>query len=583
MSFTPQVITGTSADGEYIYYNATVVNNSVSTDQRLLDPELVFQDTRQNPIIRDSSKYVMSVDGFKLDGPQKNFPLWIPQIQPGVNLPLSLRVTATSGTGLVQTYTTSTAHGAVAGDYVTITGASPTAGYNAVVAQISATPTPTTFEIAGPENGPSSTAVVTFLGSTRGTVPDVDVSIYTVTFAVFLQGLTGGVPDPTSGIQNGTWVSCTVPLSWIPENYLRNTAPRPRTATPRQEETSYYYGYSYDHFVNLLNNALSTAWRDVIYKATQVWGALGTPVGAPGTVCPFFEYDPTTGLFALCQDAQTSYLPYGTPARSDTQVYSASQGVSDALCPFTEFGPSTAAGYQVGEFSYVGMNSNLEGLMTNFDTFYYGYNNGIIRNTSGGIAQGYSYTENNSTAFPPATVDPLFTSGTVYLPEFYFNVVPQPSQPDSVFVLGPPYKDPTNAATPVYIRDIQNYKSTGSLWSPIASIVLVTGTLPVRFEYTASPVELGTGNVGGTTATSGASQRVLLEVALDELTADGWRGALNYKPQVPLFSALDPVHDGITNLDVRVCWRSRLTNSLIPVKMYNSSNFTMRLRFVRKS
>lgn len=493
MSFTPQVVTGSSADGEYIYYNATVVNNTVTTDQRAEDPELVFQDTRQNPILKDSSKYVLSVDGFTLDGPQKNFPLWIPQIQPGT---------------------------------------------------------------------------------------DIDLTIYTVTFGVFLQGLTGGgAPNPAGGIQNGTWVQATIPLTWIPENYLKRTAPIPTTAFPRQQETSYYFGYSYDHFVNLLNNALSAAWRDVIQKTKSIgaWTAAGA-----GTQCPFFEFNPETGLFALCQDAQTSFLPFGTPARGPTEVYSVGQGISDALCPFTPFGPSTAANYITGEFSYVGMNANLEGLMTNFDTFYYGYRNGVLLNTAGGMAQGYSYTETQSQAVAPSAVVWSALS-TVYLPEFFFNTIPNPSRPDSVFVLPPPYASPTNAVTPTYIRDIQNYVSTGSLWSPIASLVLVTGTLPVRFEYNAAPVDLGNSNVGGTTASTGASQRVLLEVPINALTADMWRGFIDYKPLVPLFSSLDPVHDGITNLDVRLCWRSRLTNSLIPVKMYNSSNFTLRLRFVRRA
>lgn len=589
MSFTPQVITGTSADGDYVYYNATVVNNTVATDQRGQDPELVFQDTRQNPIIKDSARYVMSVDGFSLDGPQKNFPLWVPQIQPGRYAPLSLNIISTSGDGTEQTYNTASAHGVSPGDLVVITQSTPTAGYNVPqvgnpYVVVNSTPSPTSFTVLGTETGASSTATAVFPFNFT-TTPDVDVSIYTVTFGVFLQGLSGGSPDPNGGIRNGSWVQATIPLSWIPENYLRNTAPRPRTATPRQEETPYYYGYSYSHFVNLLNNALSAAWRDVIYWATFYWNdEFG--VGAPGTQCPFFEYNAETGLFTLCQDAQTSYLPYGTLPRTDTQTYSVTQGVSDALCPFTGFGASTATGYQVGEFSYVGMNANLEGLLANFDLFYYGTNNGVLRNTAGGVAQGWNYTELTSTTLPPAGVYWNYSSGgalaTNYLPEFFFNVLPNPARPDSTFVLNPPYKDPTNSITPVYIRSYQNYKSTGSLWSPIASLVLVTGTLPVRFEYNASPIDVGDSNVGGTTQVSGASQRVMLEVALDELTADGWRGAITYKPQIPLFSALDPVHDGIQSIDVRLCWRSRLTNSLIPVRMYNSSNFTIRLRFVKK-
>jgi hypothetical protein len=499
MSFVPQVITGASADGDYVYYNATVVNNSVTLDQRKDDPELVFQDTRQKPIVKDSSKYCVSVDSFTLNGPQKNFPLYIPQIVPGT---------------------------------------------------------------------------------------DIDLTIYSITFGVYLQNTSGGTPDPTGGVQSGTWVQATIPITWIPENYLSRTAPVPTTAFPRQQETPYYYGYSYDHFVNILNNALTAAWRDVIFQTTQIsaYGGGGGPT-YPGanTKCPFFEFNPETGLFALCQDAQTSFLPFGTVARTASQVYNANQGVSDQLAPFTPFGPSTTANYITGEFSYVGMNGNLEGLLSNFDTFYYGFRNGSIRDgTTGAFATGYSYTETTSQAIAPSAVT-WSGPGLVLLPEFFFNTVPVPSRPGSIFVLPPPYSDPTNAVTPTYIRDIQNSISTGTLWSPIASLVLVTSTLPVRFENNASPVELGQGNVGGTTQTSGATQKVLLETPMNCLTADMWRGFLDYKPLVPLFSSLDPVQDGITAVDVRVCWRSRLTNSLIPVKMYNSSNFTIRLRFVKKA
>lgn len=575
MSFTPHVVTGSSADGEYIYYNATVVNNKVQTDQRSLDPELVFQDTRITPILKDSSKYVVSVDGFTMNGPQKNFPLYIPQIQPGVFLRNPRTITATSGDGILQTYTTSFNHGVVPGTVVTVTGCTPTVGYNTPSAIVVTTPTPTTFTIAGTEVGASSTGQLYYASTT----PDVDVTIYTITFGIYLQTLnTATPPTPTSTTspRAGTLVQATVPIAWIPENYLRATAPQPTTAFPRQAETPYYYGYSYDHFVNILNNALSTAWRDVIYKATLEWGALAVPVGAPGTTCPFFEFNAQTGLFSLCQDAQTSYLPFGTVARTASQVYDRGAGISDALAPFTNFGPSTTANYRTGEFSYVGMNSNLEGLMTNFDTFYYGYE--AFRATT----SGFDFTESRSTALPPDSV-PWNGPQTVYYPEFVFNTIPHPSSPESVFVLQAPYSDPTNAVTPVYIRDTQNYISTGSLWSPIASLVLVTNTLPVRFEANASALDLGTSSVGGTTQSSGASQKVLLETPFNCLTADMWRGFLDYKPLVPLFSSLDPVHDGIQNIDVRLMWRSRLTNSLIPVKMYNSSSFTLRLRFVRKS
>lgn len=68
-------------------------------------------------------------------------------------------ITATSGTGTVQTYTTSSAHGLVADDVVTVTSAS-TAGYNGAALVVTGAPTTTSFTVAGAESGATSTAAV---------------------------------------------------------------------------------------------------------------------------------------------------------------------------------------------------------------------------------------------------------------------------------------------------------------------------------------------------------------------------------------------------------------------------------------
>jgi len=494
MSFTPQVVTGSSADGEYVYYNATVVNNKVQTEKRTADPELYFQDTRQNPLIKDSAKYVMSVDNFTISGAQKNIPLFIPQIQPGVINP--------------------------------ITGQ-----------------------------------------------PDINLTIYTVTFGIFINNPVSPGLSPIGG----SVITATVPITWVPENIGQTVIATPTTTTPRQEESPYYYCYTYQHWVNLMNNALTAAWRDVIYKTQTLWSTF--EIGPAITKCPFFEFNPETGLFSLCQDGNTAWVSNGTNIAGDFQVYSAPQGVSDAIQPYGPFaGPNAGDwGTNQGEYSFVGMNSNLEGLISNFDTVYFGFQNPLALLSTGGSI----YTATDSYVVAPGNV--VWTDNTtVYYPDFVFNCLPD-QLAGTIFQLQPPFDSP--AATPVitYIRNRQNYISTGSLWSPVASFVLTTSTIPVRFEGTAAPVDLGASNQGGTTASSGASQKVLLEVPINALTADMWRGFIDYKPLVPLFSSLDPVHDGIINLDVKVCWRNRLTNSLIPLTMYNSSSFTMRLRFVRKA
>jgi hypothetical protein len=463
MSFTKQVTTG--VEGEYVYYNATVINNTVATGQSTDDPRVYFQDTRIVPLIKDTSKYVVSVDNFTINGGQKNLPLFIPQIEVGT---------------------------------------------------------------------------------------DINKTIYTITW---------------SWQQSTTLIQATVPITWIPENQAKFTV-IPTTATPGQLETNYYYLYNYDHWVNLMNNALTTAWRDVKYKA----GVAGATFA---TVCPYFTYSPNTGLFSLHQDAQSAWLPLGTVARGDGAVTNAAQGVSDALAPYIPFGPSTAAGYGTGEFSFTGWNTNLDLLLTNMDTIYFG-------GTSTPWGTGFNFVASTPSILAPSAV---VWSGSqqLFYPENIVNVIPSQDQNTSnVWTLTSPYSNPTTAATPTYISNTQDFISTGSVWCPIASFVLVTSQIPIRLENNASPVVLGASNSGGQTQSSGASQKVLLETPIDAVTADVWRGFIQYKPLTPIYSALDPCHDGLTNLDVAFYWRNRLTNTLIPLENVNSGSVSFRLRFVKK-
>jgi hypothetical protein len=510
MSFTQRVISGSAADGEYVYYNATIINNNVVTTQTTDDPTVYFQDTRQYPLIKDTSQYVVSVDSLSINGAQKSLPIFVPQIVVG---------------------------------------------------------------------------------------SDPNLTIYSVSFGLQLQAA-------GTGTGTGTVVHkflATVPITWVPENQASFTVV-PASATPRQAETNYYYCYTYQHWLDLMNNALTAAWRDVMYKAN-----LHTGYG--GTRCPFFEYDATTGLFSLCQDAITCWLPYGQTVKTPSQVQASTgtgtgtsntQGVSDPTQPFSVYFPTTTtAGQGVGtatgtgtgtgfqsclyggsEFSFVGFNSNLEGLITNLDAVYFGGNS----NPFGTNANSFGYTQTSSTVLAPSAVQSsggwvLGNTATVYYPENIINVIPRPND---FFTLPTPFASAYTTPPIYYIRETQDYISTGSLWSPVASLVLVTTQIPVRFEQMANPVDIGQSNSGGATGLSGASQKVLLETPIDAVTADLWRGYILYKPLIPLFSALDPSEGGLMNLDVRLMWRSRLTNELIPFQLYNSGTVSFRLRFVRK-
>lgn len=110
-------------DPDYIYYNATIINNRTDVVNNLAnfttDPEIRFLETRDQPIIKDASKYNFSIIRFSMDGPNKDLPMFIPVIRTGleanptqdVNLTIysvSLRLTFTyvqGGNTLTGTYT----------------------------------------------------------------------------------------------------------------------------------------------------------------------------------------------------------------------------------------------------------------------------------------------------------------------------------------------------------------------------------------------------------------------------------------------------------------------------------------------
>jgi hypothetical protein len=75
-------------DPDYIYYNASIINNRTNTPyDRSLDPTVRFQETRDVPILNDASKYNFSIIRFTMNGPNKDLPLFIPVIRTGADNP----------------------------------------------------------------------------------------------------------------------------------------------------------------------------------------------------------------------------------------------------------------------------------------------------------------------------------------------------------------------------------------------------------------------------------------------------------------------------------------------------------------
>ena len=82
-----QFVGGTNDDPDYVYYNADIINNTTA-DQRqngeaVLDPNIVFNEQRDAPILKDVSNYNFSIVRFTMNGANLDLPLFIPSIREG--------------------------------------------------------------------------------------------------------------------------------------------------------------------------------------------------------------------------------------------------------------------------------------------------------------------------------------------------------------------------------------------------------------------------------------------------------------------------------------------------------------------
>lgn len=355
---------------------------------------------------------------------------------------------------------------------------------------------------------------------------NINQTIYSV--SIFING----------GPSGGTIKNYSVQIIWEPENV--NAVVPPLSST--QSESDYYYCYTYSHWVKLVNKALNSAWANVVAQFT----AASTTVG---TKCPFIQYDSNTGLFSIFQDSLTSIAPVGTALPQ----------------PFNTTYTAVAP-YQTGEYSFVGMSASLNDLISNFPTLEYGYLTTRVKGS--GVYLPEYVIDMGLTNLNVATA-----TGTqcVGLGLKQVNSSPLINPFTNTFIDGT-----------TFVQLTQDYSSTGSMWSPISSIVIGTTQIPVRDEFSADPLIIGQSNLGIQNSAGGGSRRILVEASLDAIKAEIWRGYILYQPLIPTYSSMDASHTGLTNIDFQVYWRSRLTNSLVPLQTVNNGSFSIRLLFEKK-
>jgi hypothetical protein len=334
-----------------------------------------------------------------------------------------------------------------------------------------------------------------------------------------------------------------VSIQWIPELFDNGTPP-PTTNQPTQQESDYYYLYSYNHWVVLVNLALQAAYARLRFYATAAKGSAYTMLNR----CPTVEYDENAEKFSFYTDT------LGT-----------AWGLTQGPPTIANLGPSPGTGVfptsVSQEFMYVGYNNNFDLLMTNFDTQYFGKDQVVWGTTVSG---------------------PTGDSVTVYIPENTL-IVRNKTGTNVQTAIDPSTGLPFSPAQLSYVTT-QDFESTSSLWSPVASIVLTTTLIPIRSEYVSAPVSLGSGNTnnGGGTIGTASFQTVLADFS-DEIKGDRWRSLITFTPSAEFIPvSLTTSHQEVKGIDLKISWRNRLTNQLIPLILPNTGSVSVRLLFRRK-
>jgi hypothetical protein len=350
------------------------------------------------------------------------------------------------------------------------------------------------------------------------------------------------------------------PLMWEAENKNPIVAPTPAAPTVSQDISSrYYYLTSYEWMVGLMNITFQSMVQNLYTQFQLEWASvagLTTPfpyatlADFTGAVCnvPHLVYDPSTQLFSLYMDSRA----FGTP-----------------IIPFTTTG--AAGSLTASPVCRLFFNTNMQGLFANFPTIYWNTLSPLPASVAGNV--------------------PAFS--TQVLPGYVYEVmVPNKFYQNIADYQNPPYgASTTNDLVPVALQQpywvvTQDFPSTDTIWSPVASVVIASTLLPIRPEQVAQPTVLGTSTNGQSAPTSqSAFTPIITDVALDTTIggASDYRRLISYVPSAEYrISDLTTSKTQIQDVDVQVYWKNRLDGQLIPITMYNLSSVHMKLMFRHK-
>jgi hypothetical protein len=338
-----------------------------------------------------------------------------------------------------------------------------------------------------------------------------NLTVYTLGFSLTVNDIINGNPETITFNVNRN-------VLFQPQ-LLSSQVPQPPLLT-QDVANPYYYVFTYDHWVNLINQTYLLLFQDLqaLYDGWRTSFVPPAPLRTLTTTPPFMKYDEQSGLFSIY------YNSYGFGGLDSTSF-----PLVDEREQFTPY-----------------MNSNSWGLFGSFPALY----------TGGDVATSNTVGENNW-AIELIVKNILGTNN--------YSFPPAPGPTINYFIM------------------TQDYITTNSLWSPVSSIVFVSNLIPVLSEGTAQPIEYGQGNVINPTSSSSAFQPIITDISLPMDRANDYNNFVSYVPQAEYrLSTMANSPQEIRSIDVQIYWKNRLNGQLYPLKLFNLSSVSVKILFRRR-
>jgi len=320
------------------------------------------------------------------------------------------------------------------------------------------------------------------------------------------------------------------------------TPKAPNTPSGQDISTRYYWVYTYQHWIDLVNQALETAHQNTFAEFQVKW--------ADVTADPFPYADYDAWVLDVGQAPKMEY-------KIDSNlfnIYANQLSFGERLTTFTPTATQLTAPQ-----SRLFFDSNMFNLFANFPNTWYG-------GPSAG-AQGPFY---------PLPTPTGYVNEILFPNKEYQNILDLQTSPPAYVPV---------ASQGIFWIASQELISTSSVWSPISGIVFTTSLLPIRNESVGEPIVFGDNNLGYSSASiQNAFQPIVTDIALDlsQLGAKEYRTSLYYSPTAEYrMASLTPSKQPIQNIDISVFWKNRLDGSLTPMTIPNLGSVSLKCMFRR--